>query len=244
MAIVPVPVANAFRGEDDGPAELSLSDFRRQLMMNMMGKMMMNSQMMMKNKRMGMMGMGGNDDTVPSPTPIPPPLVDDDEFADRCPGWAAEGRCIPESVNYSGFMLRNCQKSCALAGSNFPTLSPALQDVRDCVRWAERGDCTTNPKYMWPECGDQCRDTGITRGPVDPPTDDPATNDDPTPTPFYHAENCEDWAVSGECLKNDKYMWEFCEDECLAQGITRGPVDPPTDDPATGTVDDGDTTPQ
>jgi len=198
MAIVPVPVANAFRGEDDGPAELSLSDFRRQLMM---GKMMKKKR---KKKKRGMgMGMGSDDeDPLPGPVnptlapiPLPPPLPTPAPIAPTpapmapvvlvnkwaneasCETWADQGQCVRGSVNYNRWMLNNCALSCEQAGTNFPTISPADQDTRDCVRWATAGECDISPRYMWRQCEAECEAfTGTTRGPVDPPTDDPANS--------------------------------------------------------------------
>jgi len=193
MAIVPVPVANAFRGEDDGPAELSLSDFRRQLMM---GKMMKKKR---KKKKRGM-GMGSDDEDplpgpvnpptlapipLPTPAPIAPTpapmapvvLVNKHRPEASCITWAEQGLCFRGSVDYNPWMLNNCALSCEQAGTNFPSISPADQDTRDCVLWAEAGECDITPRYMWKQCLAECEDfTGRTRGPVDPPTDDPANS--------------------------------------------------------------------
>jgi len=183
MVIVPVPVANAFRGEDDGPAELSLSDFRRQLRMGKTKRK--TKKRMRKTKKKRKMSNGSDDEDPPlppSPTPAPiAPVVLENKWENEaeCIVWASQGQCVRESESYMPWMPANCAYSCEQAGNNFPTLSPASQDRRDCDRWAKRGECVIEEslKFMWRNCVSECEiETGTTRGPVDPPTDDPANS--------------------------------------------------------------------
>lgn len=70
----------------------------------------------------------------------------------------------------------------------------SLRDTHgDCADWSYKGQCFTNPVYMWPTCPKSCADAA--------PDTDPL---------------CSQWASEGQCEQNAEFMVESCLSSCHA----------------------------
>ncbi|KAJ7337772.1 hypothetical protein OS493_007927 [Desmophyllum pertusum] len=65
-----------------------------------------------------------------------------------------------------------------------------------CPRWANKGECSTNPIWMLKNCEKSCGVRNCTCG---------CTEED---------KNCVEWAKRGECQKNPAYMLRSCRRSC------------------------------
>ena len=103
----------------------------------------------------------------------------------NCQTWARQGLCV--DAVYSGHMATNCPESCAslYTQNSYP----------ECAQWAERGDCSSNPRMMMVTCAKSCQDQlrslYIDIHPL-----------------------CHHWAEKGECMVNPRYMLSTCERAC------------------------------
>jgi len=76
-----------------------------------------------------------------------------------CAGWAAKGECEKNAK----WMIPNCQASCCptcnRAANGCPAIKTLCTDDHDadkCAAWAEKGECTKNPKFMNKNCSKSC----------------------------------------------------------------------------------------
>lgn len=79
----------------------------------------------------------------------------------RCTEWASQGECSRNTL----FMHKECAASCKLctpspamesdANASSPNQLTSAQAQR-CAAWAEIGECTKNPRYMYAKCPGVC----------------------------------------------------------------------------------------
>ena len=103
------------------------------------------------------------------------------------------------NVNYA-WMSRNCARTCSQIRTRLKTLqiqrssSIVIEDdhaeFEFCLKWSERGHCTSNARWMYGHCATTC--TYITQG-------------------------CRRWAQRNECVSNPKFMHTVCHAACAEQ---------------------------
>jgi ShK domain-like len=76
------------------------------------------------------------------------------------------------------------------------------KDAR-CLFWAERGECSNNPKFMEKSCPQSCE---FCTGRLEDWEDETCQDMHP---------KCEQWAESGECIVNPAYMLSACKKSCV-----------------------------
>ncbi|XP_055891008.1 zinc metalloproteinase nas-15-like isoform X3 [Biomphalaria glabrata] len=171
-----------------------------------------------------------------------------------CYIWANQGECERNPK----YMKAYCKKACGECGTGprsqgkksrlwswtwFPLMTKMLpKQLRNigpckdfyspqkCKTWKERGDCSTNTRWMINNCQATCGLCG-----------DVATR------PQFNCSNihidtqkCEEWAKMGECVVNAQWMFDNCKKSCgmcLDKEVTGGGTDNSVDEDKLECVD-------
>lgn len=143
-----------------------------------------------------------------------------------CATWAKDNQCVANSE----WMIPNCAGSCcplcngeadAAAALVCPAADKSASCKTDsrtsCAKWAEKGECEKNAKWMIPNCQASCCDT-CNRAANGCPAVKKLCSDD------YDAAKCAAWAEKGECTKNPKFMNKNCSKSCCSLCAAKPPA--------------------
>jgi len=143
-----------------------------------------------------------------------------------CATWAKDNQCVANSE----WMIPNCAGSCcplcngeadAAAALVCPAADKSASCETDsrtsCAKWAEKGECEKNAKWMIPNCQASCCDT-CNRAANGCPAVTKLCSDD------YDAAKCAAWAEKGECTKNPKFMNKNCSKSCCSLCAPKPPA--------------------